>query len=83
MQLNQNDRVLLVRYESIVNNPKSELERICSFLNLRFDPDYRTGIFSTSVKKNAPPEIDEKVSEVCDNLWIRLCQEVGVIEEFE
>jgi hypothetical protein len=83
MQLKQNGRVLLVRYESIVNNPKSEFERICSFLNLRFEKDYWVGIFSTSVKKNAPPDIEEKVREVCDNLWIRLCQELGVSEEFD
>jgi hypothetical protein len=83
MQLNQNGRVLLVRYESIVNNPKSEFEKICSFLNLRFEKDYGAGLFSTSVKKNAPPDIEEKVREVCDNLWFRLCQDLGVSEEFD
>lgn len=83
MHLNQNERVLLVRYESLVNNPIREFERLCGFLNLRFDPNYVAGIFSTSVKKNKPPDIGEKVRHACDNLWIRLSQEVGVIEELE
>ena len=76
-QLDQNERVLLVGYESLVSKPEREFRRICQFLDIEFDPRFIEGVFASSVKHAMPANIAPVIQKECDELWIRLCKEIG------
>lgn len=80
LELDQNERVKLVRYESVVSNPDEEFKSLCRFLNLEFEPQITDGIFLSSIKRSAPPEFDPEIRAACEGLWLDLCRQVGVEE---
>ncbi len=80
LDLDQNERVKLVRYESVVSNPDGEFKSLCQFLNLEFEPQITNGIFSSSIKRSDPPEVDPEIRAACEELWLDLCRQVGVEE---
>ncbi len=69
-------RVKLVRYESVVANPKPEFQDLCRFLGIPFESQMVEGIFASSVKQAEPPNLDPAVRQACDALWQQLCREI-------
>jgi len=78
LQLDQDRRTKLVQYESVVLNPEQQFKEICQFLGLKFEPAIADGVFASSIKREAPPEIDPDIRAECEALWQRLCQAAAV-----
>lgn len=72
LDLDQQDRLLLVQYERIVQNPGRSMEDIAEFLGIQFAPSMPEGIFTTSVKHEPANSIDSQVRAECLGLWRRL-----------
>lgn len=64
------DHILQVKYEDLVNNPEAELQRICSFLNLEFEPAMMDFASHTHHITNGNNMRFKKSSEIkIDNAW--------------
>ena len=77
LNLGQNERVKLVRYESVVSEPIEEFKKICHFINVPFEPYITKGVHSSSIKRDSSPEIDPEIQVACESLWQSLCQREG------
>lgn len=72
----KDERIKLVKYEKIVANPEKEFANLCQFLGIAYEPAMIDGVFSSSIGKDATPELDPVVQADCDELFDRLSQEV-------
>ncbi|NUM47489.1 MAG: hypothetical protein HUU38_22535 [Anaerolineales bacterium] len=72
----RDERIQLVKYEKIVANPEKEFKSICEFLELTYEPVMIEGVFSSSIGKEAAPDIDPVIQADCDALFERLSQQV-------
>ena len=77
LHLDQREDVRAVKYEAVVFEPRKELESLCEFLGIQFHRRMAEGIFSSDVKGNPPPAIDEQIRADCEDLWQRLCDQAG------
>jgi hypothetical protein len=75
LNLFQDERVKIVHYESAVAEPEREFKDIFQFLDLKYEPHVIEGVFSSSIGKNAPPQIDPTIREDCEELLERLLQQ--------
>lgn len=66
------DRVIVVRYETLSSRPLEQAPNICRFLGLEYAPVHAKGIFTTSIGKDAPPDIEPDIRDLCKSLEIRL-----------
>jgi hypothetical protein len=75
----QNDpRVMLVRYEDMVENPLEVVNKIYEFAGIvDISPWAVRKIHQKSVKKNVVPPISQEVFELCANLQNRLLSVVS------
>ena len=78
LELCLDNRVKLVRYESVVGDSVNEFNKLCQFLGLDFEERIAEGVFSHSVGRDKPPEIDAHIRTDCDALWLRLCEHVSL-----
>lgn len=81
LELYRDERVKLIRYESVVADPVNEFKTLCYFLGLDFEQRFAEGIFSHSVGRDKPPEIDPRIRTDCEALWLRLCRHAGLGNE--
>lgn len=72
LDLDKDSRVLLVRYESMVAEPRKQFAALAHFLGLHFEERFAEGVFSSSVRQQTPATIDNRISAVCRNLYERL-----------
>jgi hypothetical protein len=75
LNLFEDDRVLLVNYETTVTEPDREFRRIFRHLELDYQPHVIDGIFSSSVGRSSPPALDENIRVASDGLFDRLVQQ--------
>lgn len=73
LELDHDQRVLLVQYESLVTRPKEEFQRVCNFLEMSFNPKMGDEIYSSSVGRDPFPVLHPEIKEACDQLWHQLC----------
>lgn len=71
-KLDQNPRVLLVKYEDLVSEPVKAFKPIFDFLEIDFKEKFIKDIFSGSISKNVKPEINHEIEKMCDNYLERL-----------
>jgi len=81
--LETDPRVLLVRYEDFVQEPESQLKRMCSFMGARYSEKLAKGVFNTSVNKSETPLVNREVKKACEKLAgqldaARLAQSLGI-----
>jgi len=69
--LDQDRRVLPVRYEKLVTNPAGEFDRIFGFIGIDFSPRVAAKVSPRSIGKNPPPDIAPPVRDLCDGLLAR------------
>lgn len=69
--LDRDPRVLLVSYETLVNQPETEFRRIFDFAGIRFSPWMARNTFATSIGKHHEPEIDTAILGLCDAMMAR------------
>lgn len=66
------NRVCLISYEKVVMEPVEAFQFLSNFLDMSFDPKMAKDIFSSSVKRDPAPELDDHIESECDALWERL-----------
>jgi hypothetical protein len=76
LDLDQNQNVMLVKYENVVARPDLELQKLCNFLEIKYSSNMIARIFSTSIKRSQSPLIEPSILSACDDLWRKLCQKV-------
>ena len=69
--LDNDNRVLLVRYERLVNYPVEEFERIYKFIGIELPLRVVRKISPRSIGKHPRPEIAPPVRDLCDGLLFR------------
>ena len=72
LNLNTDNRVLLVKYEKLVSNPKQELNKLFRFINYSPSRDYSKEIFATSIGKSPVPNLNPKIDNLCNDLMDKL-----------
>lgn len=80
-RLGDDKRVLPVRYETLVTCPTAEARRIFGFLDLPFSARFTARINAGSVRRRAPPPLDDEVERLCGTLLQRLDDATGIREE--
>lgn len=64
-------RVQLVQYETLVTEPQAEFARVFDFFGIDYSQRVSCKVFGSSVRRRNPPEIDEAVIELCEGLMKR------------
>jgi hypothetical protein len=75
--LEQDPRVMVVRYENLVGRPEEEFGRLFGFLGLPYTPRLSKGVFRTSVSKRPAPEIEPPIQALCEGLSNRFAAVLG------
>ncbi len=70
--LDQDPRTILVRYESLVQEPDAGFRRIFEFLGVPYDPEIIEDVSDRSIGKGQQVDISPRVREVCDAMFERL-----------
>ncbi|MCP4423358.1 MAG: sulfotransferase [Chloroflexi bacterium] len=78
LKLDKNDRAFLIRYETLVADSKPQMMALVEFLGLQFEEKMAEEIFTSSVGRDDPPEIDEEIQAACDRLYRRLSEDVSI-----
>lgn len=73
LNLDQEERVLLVKYEAVVSQPEAEFKRICEFLELSFESKMIEGIHASSIHRDSIPTLDSRIENACNLVWLNLC----------
>jgi Sulfotransferase domain len=63
------DRVRLVRYESLVSDTDNYAKGLTDFIGIDFTPAMKRLAHSKSVRKHAAPQLDAGVRELCEHMW--------------
>ncbi len=63
-----NAAVLPISYERLVTKPEKEIQRMCHFLELPYQPRMSRGIYASSIGKRRKPELSPEVESLCDEL---------------
>lgn len=71
-KLEDNNAVLLTRYEHLVSDPAAEFKRLCGFLGVMYDADVVARVFSTSIRKRPFPGVNPKIEFLCQGMVERL-----------
>ena len=64
----RDERVLLVRYDSLVTNPREQFESTFRFLGLPYSPWVHRKVVSSSVRKRPAPDLTAEIEAVCRDL---------------
>lgn len=78
LELDTSERVMLMRYESVVSDPERHFRALSDFLGLPYEAILAEGVFSSSIRRESAPEIDPAIRKACEALWLRLSNEVEV-----
>jgi len=70
--LENEERVLLFRYEQLVTAPEESLRTVTNFIGIPFSPRMIRYIHTNSISRYTPPKIAEPVLEMCDSLLTKL-----------
>jgi hypothetical protein len=66
------NKLYLVKYEDLVQNPLSELSAIYAYVGIPFKKKYAKIVHTNSVKKSVNFNLDEEVKDFCDELYEKL-----------
>jgi len=62
------ERVLPVRYESLVGDPQRQFRRVMAFLGIDYSERSTSSVFASSVGKSHQPVIETAVRALCDSM---------------
>lgn len=79
--LDDNNNVRLIRYEQLARTPETEFSYIFAFLDLPLRPSYYERVSTRSIRRDAPPVIDELIGELCKGLQDRLIAQAGLNQD--
>lgn len=69
--LDSDERMYLVRYESLVKEPERECSRLFQFLGIEYSSWISSPVVLSSVSKRPAPEIEGRILKVCEGLTER------------
>ncbi len=72
--LDETPNVQVFRYESLVSEPETEVERLFRFCGCPFKPAYARILHASSIRKHAHPEIDPEIEALCQDMTMRFEQ---------
>ncbi len=81
LHLDEDPRVLLVRYEDAVLDTERAFRRIFDFLGFPFDTQITRDVYASSVGKYPWPGIDPAIERVCDELQAELDARYAAVVE--
>ena len=64
-------RVLPVRYEWLATNPHKGFRHALDFVGIPYSPRATARVFTSSIRKAPPPDIEPSIRDLCDSLFIR------------
>ncbi|MCL6414688.1 sulfotransferase [Aestuariirhabdus sp. Z084] len=70
--LYKDDRVYLLKYENLVRNPENEIKRLYRFTGIEEEFAFKKKIYSSSIRKSKPVELDEDIERLCSGLYEQL-----------
>jgi hypothetical protein len=79
LNLNQSDKALLICYETLVQQPEQEFQRLCQFLDISFEQRMADGIFASSIGRDPAPNIRDSIRVDCENLYAQLSAEIEAL----
>lgn len=62
----------LIHYEAYVRAPEASTERLCRFLDVPYAPFMIRPVRTSSIGKDATPDIEPEVRRLCDGMYARL-----------
>lgn len=68
----EDDNTMLVRYESLVTDARDAFDRVFRFLRIPYEPSLVRHVFASSVRKRKPPEVEDSIRDLCDELTDRI-----------
>ncbi|HEB86958.1 MAG TPA: sulfotransferase [Gammaproteobacteria bacterium] len=71
-QLEDSDKVLLVRYEDMVRDPMVYIKRVFDFIGCPFKNNYAADVRTSSIAKKDQPELRPSVRDLCNGLQQKL-----------
>jgi len=74
--LDQESDVRLIRYESIVQQPKETFREIFEFVGCPFSTACTSEIFSSSIGKNAEPDVEPAIADLARGLHQQLIEQI-------
>ena len=77
LQLDRHPSVSLIRYESLVSDPRPTFERLFRDIDIDFDTRWVADIVSSSIQKSTMAEPSRDIAAVCDALEAKLHQAAG------
>lgn len=72
LQLNQNSRVLMCRYEDLVTQPNQVMRRIYQFVEVHYSDVNSWEVHLNSVHKGHLVQLSPEIEKLCNDLLIRL-----------
>lgn len=72
--LHDDKRTILIRYETLVTEPREQFEKVIAFLGAKFEEEMVEGVHAKSINKNDPPPLRPAIMEACEALYEQLSQ---------
>jgi hypothetical protein len=72
--LDNEQRVKLVSYEELVNNPREVTKDLAEFLEVPWSSKMTEGVFNKSVGKSPSPNISPEIERECQKVWTYLAK---------
>jgi hypothetical protein len=71
-ELDSDERVLLLQYDALVQEPKAYIEEIEAFCGIRILSYAASRVYKSSVRKEDSPRIAPEIKALCDDMLMRL-----------
>jgi hypothetical protein len=72
--LHDDPRTILIRYETLVTEPREQFEKVIAFLEAEFEEKMVEGVHAKSINKNDPPPLRPAIMTACEELYEQLSQ---------
>lgn len=70
--LHNDPRTILIRYETLVTQPREQFVKVIHFLEAQFEEKMVEGVHAKSINKNPSPPLREAIMMACDDLYEQL-----------
>ena len=74
-QLDRDNRVVVVRYESMVTEPQDYLSKVMDFIGIEYSPWLSKNVFASSIRRRPAPDVDPVIQHLCEGLHERFLEQ--------
>ncbi len=72
LNLDTDERVFPIQYETLVQQPHEIMVALCAFLGIPFEESLMGGIHAESIRRRAAPVLEPHIRDACEALWQQL-----------